>query len=274
MSFSAKQMEQLRAELNGARIKTRKIDGRDEKYLEAWDVIRQANDVFGPDGWSSFIEACELVPGTPLKLEKKDQNGKPYEVWYTAYRAQVRVIAVAGPEHADTAVGDSYVKIANPPDHDLAAKSAVSQATKRALRKFGPTFGLFLADDADPYGAEYAAWAREQATRPAETQTGGSPAREPVPHQDPRPVPRPSAPARSAPGDIPGIETWPEGVTRGDLEGQTSKAIQDFRRAHGMKPRAADKLAGPNDLKAMEDKALLDIAFAVEHEASKRRRAA
>ncbi len=123
MSFNDEQKNLLSQPINPKFVKTRKGQGnRDLAYMESWVLMSNANRIFGPDGWSS--ETIEL-------REVKAQKG-------IAYIARVRV--TAGGVVRDGVGGHAGF------DHENTAKSAESDARKRALSSFGDQFGLSLYD--------------------------------------------------------------------------------------------------------------------------------
>ena len=123
MSFNDEQKNLLAQPINPKFVKTRKGQGnRDLAYLESWVLMSNANRIFGPDGRSS--ETIEL-------REVKAQKG-------IAYIARVRV--TAGGVVRDGVGGHAGF------DHENTAKSAESDARKRALSSFGDQFGLSLYD--------------------------------------------------------------------------------------------------------------------------------
>ena len=123
MSFNDEQKNLLSQPINPKFVKTRKGQGnRDLAYLESWVLISNANRIFGPDGWSS--ETIEL-------REVSANKG-------IAYIARVRV--TAGGVVRDGVGGHAGF------DHENTAKSAESDARKRALSSFGDQFGLSLYD--------------------------------------------------------------------------------------------------------------------------------
>ena len=123
MSFNTDQKNLLSQPINPKFVKTRKGQGnRDLAYLESWVLMSNANRIFGPDGWSS--ETIEL-------REVSANKG-------IAYIARVRV--TAGGVVRDGVGGHAGF------DHENTAKSAESDARKRALSSFGDQFGLSLYD--------------------------------------------------------------------------------------------------------------------------------
>lgn len=112
-------------------------------HLEAWDVRRMLNRVFGFTGWS-LVETSPPV----CVVEQPHQlaNGKPGVK--VAYRAHLELI-IHTPD-GDCRYAGSAVAEANQPDynvgdaHDQALKSAESGALKRAATNLGDQFGLSL----------------------------------------------------------------------------------------------------------------------------------
>ena len=52
MSFSAKQLQALRRNLNSRHVRTRAVNGRELSYIEGWYAISEANRIFGFDAWN------------------------------------------------------------------------------------------------------------------------------------------------------------------------------------------------------------------------------
>ena len=97
------------------------------EFLEHEVVIRQANDIFGYDGWG-----YEIVGGVDLETS----GGKQF------YRTMVRATVIGAPSRMGA--GSWAVASDNPAGHDTAMAGAVTVALKRALRPFGAQFGLGL----------------------------------------------------------------------------------------------------------------------------------
>jgi len=101
-------------------------------YLESQDVIATLNRIFGFDGWSDRVLAIEPV----------NEN-----VW----RATVEISARIGGEwitHSDTGIGLTRSQKAEEVEKCL--KESVSDALKRAARKFGDQFGNCLYEKDAP----------------------------------------------------------------------------------------------------------------------------
>jgi len=137
MAFTDQQSRQLKAKLDSQHVKTRKANGTTLHYIEGWHAIAEANRIFGYDGWDrrTLVTNC-IWTGTC------DQS------YLAAYTAKVRIYVRAGDvtiirEGSGTGEG----KAATPGQaHELALKSAETDATKRALATFGNVFGLALYD--------------------------------------------------------------------------------------------------------------------------------
>ncbi len=118
-------------------------DGRGNRqydYIEGHTVIDQANRIFGYGGWG-----YELVGDVSLRrIEKVDVRTGEVKVNY-AYSAPVRVSVVGAPPRTD--IGFHVVTEETPEGHETAAKGAVTDGLKRALRSFGDRFGNGLYGD-------------------------------------------------------------------------------------------------------------------------------
>lgn len=105
--------------------------GKYGEYVEALHVIREANRIFGFDGWS--YDTKQLTRTTDQK------NGEKH---FVGYFALVQV-TIGGVQRTDVGHGSGVSK-SHGDAHDSAVKEAVTDALKRALRTFGNTFGLAL----------------------------------------------------------------------------------------------------------------------------------
>jgi DNA recombination protein Rad52 len=125
--------------LSPGRIKQRSQGGRNVSYLEGWDAIGVANQIFDYDGWSSEVTSLHWIATD----EHKGSNGKVG--WQTAYYATVKV-HVGDEFHEDSGFGNDISYASAITSHELALKEAVTDALKRALRHWGDQFGLCLYD--------------------------------------------------------------------------------------------------------------------------------
>ena len=129
--------EELRKPLDPSAIRP-PPQGKYGEYVDGLHVIREANRIFGEEGWSYVITALDMCART----ETQDRNGNPQV--RIAYRCTVRS-NVDGVEREGAAVGTGMAKPENEGDaHESAVKEAETDALKRSLRCFGNTFGLAL----------------------------------------------------------------------------------------------------------------------------------
>src|SRR4029078_1695690 len=137
MALSDVQLRQLRAKLDSRYIRTRKANGTDLHYVEGWHVISEANRIFGYDAWDRRTVATKCVSNSG--------NGQRH---FAAYTAKVRIAVRAGDitivrEGSGTGEGSGLTP---GQAHEIALKSAETDATKRALATFGNVFGWSIYD--------------------------------------------------------------------------------------------------------------------------------
>ena len=138
--FNDKQLQVLNYELDSSRIKTREKGNISLSYIEGHDVIETANRIFGYGNWSYTITKLEQV--------SQEQNHNKNVV--ICYKAVVRIIAqdishTKEIEREDVGFGSGVAKTLSDA-HEGAAKEAVTDALKRAMRTFGNQFGNSLYD--------------------------------------------------------------------------------------------------------------------------------
>jgi len=137
MAFTDQQSRQLKAKLDAQHVKTRKANGMTLSYIEGWHAIAEANRIFGFDGWDRRTLFTNCI-----------WTGTCDRDYLAAYTAKVRIYVRAGDalivrEGSGTGEG----KAPTPGQaHEIALKSAETDATKRALATFGNVFGLALYD--------------------------------------------------------------------------------------------------------------------------------
>jgi DNA recombination protein Rad52 len=135
MGFSAKQVQALRRNPDGRYIRTRQANGRELTYIEGWYAISEANRIFGFDGWNreTLESRCVLA---------RENRGS----FLAVYIARVRITVHAeGSTTIREGHGTGEGRGSSPGEvHDIALKSAETDATKRALATFGRPFGLAL----------------------------------------------------------------------------------------------------------------------------------
>jgi DNA recombination protein Rad52 len=141
--FSTRQIALLSAPLDRANVRQREQGRSRVSYLEGWQVIAEANRIFGFDGWqrSTLISRCVAEHERPIGRYRKSG-------WGVTYIARVRITITAGHrtlirEGSGAGHGiDTDLGLA----HESALKEAETDATKRALMTFGNPFGLALYD--------------------------------------------------------------------------------------------------------------------------------
>ncbi|MFE5895922.1 Rad52/Rad22 family DNA repair protein [Streptomyces sp. NPDC056488] len=136
--LTVEQVKTLLAPINPSRVQNL----RGQSHLEAWDVRRWLNRVFGFGGWSD--ETLELAPVAQMEINP----GR----WTVIYRAQVRLTVKTTDgrvltAYDDAAMGDSRNQPVLGDAHDQAMKTALSQALKRCAHNLGDAFGLSLYND-------------------------------------------------------------------------------------------------------------------------------
>jgi hypothetical protein len=149
-ALSDLQIAQLLAPVNPDRVGE---DGKGFSHMEAWDIRRHLIRIFGFGGHDTDLLESSLIAETSIpNYQKVGRNGqpygKPYEAWTVIYRVAVRLtVKVDGIELGHwhgIATGDAPNQPSRADAHDLALKTADSQALKRAATNLGDQFGLSL----------------------------------------------------------------------------------------------------------------------------------
>lgn len=125
-------------------------DGKGFNHLQAWDVRRYLTRVFGFTGWGEEITDVTLISERAVPVAKSDDRFK-YTVIYRV-TTRLTVYDVDGAfltSFSGTAVGDAINQNALGDAHDLALKTAASQALKRAAHNLGDQFGLSMYNGGD-----------------------------------------------------------------------------------------------------------------------------
>lgn len=136
MAFSAKQLQELKKDVDPRHLRSREVNGRELTYIEGWHAMAEANRIFGYDGWSRETVDSKCVLS-------RENRGSSHVTVYTAkvritVRAKDQVIVREGHgtgEGRGSSLGEA---------HDFGLKAAETDATKRALATFGRPFGLGL----------------------------------------------------------------------------------------------------------------------------------
>jgi DNA repair and recombination protein RAD52 len=137
--LKSEQIKELDAPLSRERVKTRKQGNATVSYVEFWDVVAQANMIFGYDGWSRETMELRLVSEAGRTIGEAKAPG-----WGVSYVCKVRV-RVGEVTREGTGTGHGIDRDLGQA-HESAAKEAESDATKRAFMTFGNQFGLALYD--------------------------------------------------------------------------------------------------------------------------------
>lgn len=132
--LSSTQQEILLKGINASRIAKRQGGGgRSLSYLEAWDVKAHLIRIFGFGEWSWDVTNAEL-------MFESESSGK----WNIGYKVigQLRIHATNA-TYTEAAVGSATLPQRGEA-HDMAVKTAESDALKRAAINLGDQFGLSL----------------------------------------------------------------------------------------------------------------------------------
>jgi DNA recombination protein Rad52 len=113
-------------------------------YLEGWQVIAEANRIFGFDGWQRETVAVRCVNQSERSIGRDGRSG-----WGVTYTARVRITVGAtdaGPVIREGSGAGHGIDTDLGQAHESALKEAETDAMKRALMTFGNPFGLALYD--------------------------------------------------------------------------------------------------------------------------------
>lgn len=195
--------------INGNRVRNL----RGMSHLEAWDVRRQLIRIFGFEGFTVETLSLELVHERGDQRKKKNSSDT-YTAWTIVYRAQVRLTIKTTDGRSiatfeDAAAGDAVNQPSIGDAHDLAMKTALSQALKRCAVNLGDQFGLSLYNDGsrDAVVMRSLAYMGEPVREAEDAPVKAEPtpqAPSAVPDQaEQQPRPAPAEPASAAPAAAP-----------------------------------------------------------------------
>ena len=144
--LSPEQSASLAAPLNRANVQTRSQAGRSLNYLEGWVAIREANRIFGFDGWQRETIELRCVAESQRPIGRDQKPG-----WGVTYIARVRIRLGSQVSGAPSLVREGSgaghgIDVDLGLAHESALKEAETDAMKRALMTFGNPFGLALYD--------------------------------------------------------------------------------------------------------------------------------
>jgi DNA recombination protein Rad52 len=237
--FSAEQISALAAPLDRAKVKQREQGRGRVSYLEGWQVIAEANRIFGFDGWQRQTTSIRCVSQAERSIGRDNRPG-----WGVTYIARVRVTVAAGgaaPLIREGSGAGHGIDVDLGQAHESALKEAETDAMKRALMTFGNPFGLALYDKQQ----------REVSSPEARPLQSAVATSRPAPSAQP-PLRRAAAPpAEAAPADpglaaldastISQILTTLRGLPRPALEGFT-KAFRKRFQVPEEAPSIADRI--------------------------------
>ena len=144
LGFSPEQLAALAAPLDRAKVRQREQGRSRVSYLEGWQVITEANRIFGFDGWQRQTIAVSCVAQAERTIGRDQKPG-----WGVTYTARVRITVLAGgltPLVREGTGAGHGIDADLGQAHESALKEAETDAMKRALMTFGNPFGLALYD--------------------------------------------------------------------------------------------------------------------------------
>ncbi|MFG2676952.1 Rad52/Rad22 family DNA repair protein [Streptomyces sp. NPDC048445] len=116
-------------------------DGKGFAHVEAWDIRRHLIRVFGFGGFDTDLIEARLVSQIDIPAGNKTRYTVVYQV---SVKLTVKVDGIELGHWHGTAIGDATNQPGLADAHDLALKTADSQALKRAAVNMGDQFGLSL----------------------------------------------------------------------------------------------------------------------------------
>ena len=147
--FSPEQLAALSAPLDRANVRQREQGRSRVSYLEGWQVIAEANRIFGFDGWQRQTIAVRCVAQAERLIGARGTSRDQKPGWGVTYTARVRVTVTAGrltPLVREGSCAGHGIDVDLGQAHESALKEAETDAMKRALMTFGNPFGLALHD--------------------------------------------------------------------------------------------------------------------------------
>jgi hypothetical protein len=147
--FSPEQLAALSAPLDRANVRQREQGRAKVPYLEGWQVIAEANRIFGFDGWQRQTVSVRCVAQAERPIGAKGPQREQKLGWGVTYTARVRITVTAGgltPLIREGSGAGHGIDVDLGQAHESALKEAETDAMKRALMTFGNPFGLALYD--------------------------------------------------------------------------------------------------------------------------------
>jgi DNA recombination protein Rad52 len=237
--FSAEQIGALSAPLDRAKVKQREQGRAKVSYLEGWQVIAEANRIFGFAGWQRETISVHCVNQAERSIGRDNRPG-----WGVTYIARVRVTVNAPgmvPLIREGSGAGHGIDVDLGQAHESAIKEAETDAMKRALMTFGNPFGLALYDKQ-----------QREVTHSVGESNGGRVLPDTNSIRPSRPSPAPAEPSTTKNGDDPGLSpldqatiekllTTLRGLPRPVLEGFT-KAFRKRFQVPEEAPSIADRI--------------------------------
>ncbi len=186
--FDEDQSKALSSPIHPDRVSERKQGNQTLSYVEAVEVIRAANGIFGFGNWGYSVKDGPKVVAEGVR-EYRDKPPVPWYLWQETVTLTVRS-GLGEPALTMDGVGASIQSGDGPEGAEMAVKAADTDALKRALKNYGNQFGLSLYDKEDVQNIEenYKEWrARERAARQSK---GDEPT--PAPSEPPAPSGEPT----------------------------------------------------------------------------------
>lgn len=133
--FEPAQTRKLKAKLKPQHIRSRQVGAITLNYIEGWHAIAEANRIFGFDGWDRETVESKCVWSRQNRAQ-----------FAAAYVTRIRIVVnAAGRKIVREGLGaGEATALTAGQAHEMAAKAAETDATKRALMTFGNAFGLSL----------------------------------------------------------------------------------------------------------------------------------
>jgi hypothetical protein len=124
-------------------------DGKGFAHVEAWDIRRHMIRVFGFGGFDTDLIDMHLVDQIDIPPENPKGKTRYTVVYRMAVKLTVKVDGLELGHWHGAAIGDATNQPSLADAHDLALKTADSQALKRAAVNMGDQFGLSLYNKGD-----------------------------------------------------------------------------------------------------------------------------
>lgn len=157
MALTQEQLALLEEKLDAALIANRKQGSQTLSYLEAVDVIRAANKVFGQGNWGWQADGLPVKVASGLRQARDNNPPTEWAVWAVNGKLVIDGCVVM------TGTGAAVQASGAPESIETAIKAADTDAMKRALKNYGDQFGLVLYDKEDVRDLEREAAAEERA---------------------------------------------------------------------------------------------------------------